>query len=173
MGDLRAALAALTLRPPPAYAALMPVAPDQAPPGAPNQAHRTPGLTPGQAAAAAHALVPSAPDQAPAGPTAAACALAAALLETPEALDMHFPNTAASAPARRLEEALQLLVTLEIHRVLAVGTGPAAPHHKICVYSKCRSFPWHPGAARCPSPAACKAKASKAPLLPLNAAAHQ
>ncbi|KAK9844144.1 hypothetical protein WJX81_005891 [Elliptochloris bilobata] len=70
-------------------------------------------------------LATAAADQAPARTEDVACALAAALLEAPEALDARLPNTAEAAPGRRRDEALQLLVTLEIHRVLAHGELPA------------------------------------------------
>jgi len=43
------------------------------------------------------------------------------LAEAPDALDARLPNTVAGAAARRQEEALQLLLRLEIHRVLAAG----------------------------------------------------
>lgn len=67
------------------------------------------------------ALAAGATGQAPACPSAVAAALAGALLEGPDELHARLPNTREGAQARRLEEALQLLMCLEVHCVLAAG----------------------------------------------------
>jgi len=88
----------------------------------------TAGALRGALAALGLAAPPAYAPPAPAPPDAAAptgagtaAALAAALAEAPDALDARLPNTVAGAAARRREEALQLLLRLEIHRVLAAG----------------------------------------------------